>query len=354
MADRKQLQILKRGVRDWNEWRNKEQGVPQRRMPLIHVDLSGADLRRADLTEADLTDANLSGADISGAILRGTRLRGANLSFANLSKVDLRGAFFIRTFLLEANLKGANLGQTNFRGAYLDRANFSEARTDRTYFENVDLSTAKGLETITHSGPSTIGVDTIYRSKGKIPSEFLRGAGVAENFIEYMHSLVESALEYYSCFISYSGKDHEFASRIHDDLQANGVRCWFAPHRVQAGKKLYEQIDTAIQLHERLLLILSPDSIKSEWVKTEIAEARKREIKEGNRVLFPIKFNIPFDELQEWKCFDADRGKDSAREIREYYIPDFARLNDHNNYHEEFRKLLRDLKKDTRLQLAKF
>ena len=66
----------------------------------------------------------------------------------------------------------------------------------------VDLRDVRGLETVQHDGPSMIGIDTIYRSKGKIPEVFLRGAGVPENFIEYMRSLVGSAIEYYSCFIS--------------------------------------------------------------------------------------------------------------------------------------------------------
>jgi hypothetical protein len=184
-------------------------------------------------------------------------------------------------------------------------------------------------------------------SQGKIPQVFLRGAGVPENLIEYIHSLVGAAFQYYSCFISYSTKDQDFATRIHSDLQDNGVRCWFAPHDVQAGKKLHEQIDSAIRLHERLLLLLSHNSIHSEWVKTEISKARKREVKEGKRVLFPIGLNISYEELQDWECFDADRGKDSAREIREYYIPDFTRWKEHDSYQEEFKKLLRDLKKDS-------
>src|SRR5579864_2143112 len=156
---------------------------------------------------------------------------------------------------------------------------------------------------------------------------------------------MDGAIQFYSCFISYSGKDQIFAERLYADLQAKCVRCWFAPHDVQGGKKLHEQIDNAIQMHERLLLILSPNSINSEWVKTEIAKARKREIQEGKRVLFPVRLNMSFEELQEWECFDADRGKDSAREIREYYIPDFTEWKDHDRYQEEFTKLLRDLKK---------
>ena len=48
--------------------------------------------------------------------------------------------------------------------------------------------------------------------------------------------------------------------------------------RLGSGQML--QIDEAIRVFDKLLLILSPDSMNSEWVKTEIAKAKKRELKE--------------------------------------------------------------------------
>src|SRR5271157_1803405 len=93
---------------------------------------------------------------------------------------------------------------------------FTEARVAETNFAGVDLSVAKGLETINHWGPSTIGIDTIYKSRGKIPEVFLRGCGVPENLIGYMRSLVVGPIEFYSCFISYSHEDKLFARRLHD------------------------------------------------------------------------------------------------------------------------------------------
>ena len=54
----------------------------------------------------------------------------------------------------------------------------------------------------------------------------------------------------------------------------------------------------------------------SEWVKTEIANARQKEIDTSKRVLFPIRL-VDFDTIKRWKAFDADTGKDSARELRE-------------------------------------
>ena len=48
-------------------------------------------------------------------------------------------------------------------------------------------------------------------------------------------------------------------------------------------------------------------------------------------MLFPISL-APFEAIRDWECFDAHTGKDSAREIREYYIPDFSNWKDHDSY----------------------
>jgi TIR domain len=167
--------------------------------------------------------------------------------------------------------------------------------------------------------------------------------GIPDDFIVYAKSPAARSSEFHSCFISYSTKDQDFADRLYEDLQANGIRCWYAPHDVQAGRKLHEQIDDAIRVHEKLLLILSPHSMSSEWVKTEIAKATKRESREHVRMLFPISL-APFDAICDWECFDADTGRDSAREIREFFIPDFSKWTEHDSYQQAFDRLLRDLK----------
>jgi hypothetical protein len=176
----------------------------------------------------------------------------------------------------------------------------------------------------------------------EIPPAFLRGAGVPENLIEFLATQTGAGIGVRSLFISYSTKDQEFAEHLHTDLQAKGVRCWFAPHDIRGGRKIHVQIDEAIRVFDKLLLILSGHSMKSEWVKTEISKARKREIKEGRQVLFPIRL-CSIEELRDWECFDADTGKDSAREIREYFIPDFSSWKNHDVYRIAFDRLLKDL-----------
>jgi hypothetical protein len=338
MANPEHLAILKKGVEAWNVWRK----TPPRAVP----DLWGANLREFDLGGADLSLANLRTANLRMANLRMASLRGANISeadlrTASLSRVNLSGADLSGSSLMEAYIGGANLSTTN-----LDRSDLTGARVGGTTFANVNLAGVKGLDTVTHNGPSSIGIDTIYISKGRIPHSFLRGAGVPENFIEYMGSLVGTGIEFYSLFISYSTKDQRFADRLHADLQVNRVRCWFAPHDMRSGKKIHEQIDEAIRVYDKLLLILSPDSMKSGWVKAEIFRAREREIKENRRILFPIRL-CSFEALRDWKLVDGDTGMDLAREIREYFIPDFSNWKDHDAYRLAFDRLLKDLQGKT-------
>jgi TIR domain/Pentapeptide repeats (8 copies) len=258
-----------------------------------------------------------------------------NLSYADLSHADLRDAKLNDAVLHGANLSGANLSGADFIGA----------RLDRTTFANNDLSEVKGLETLRHEGPSSIGVDTFYKSAGKIPEAFLRGCGIPDDFITFIpsHFGVQQAIQFYSCFISYNRRDEEFARRLYSRMRYEKLRVWFAPEDMKGGQKLFEQIERAIQLHDRLLLVLSESSMQSEWVIAEIQRARETEIKEGRRKLFPITI-VEFDKIEAWRRFDADTGKDLAKEVREYFIPDFSNWKEHDAFEKAFERLLRDLR----------
>ena len=167
-------------------------------------------------------------------------------------------------------------------------ANLSGANLYETIFADLDLSSCKGLESCSHSGPSIIDHRTLQRS-GPLPLAFLRGVGLPDNLIDYLPSLLNQPIQFYSCFISYSSKDQAFAERLHADLQAKGVRCWFAPHDMQIGAKILDAIDEAIRLRDKVLLVLSEGAIASDWVEGEVTRALDEERERKRPLLFPIR-----------------------------------------------------------------
>lgn len=189
------------------------------------MDLREADLSRADPSGTDLSRAVLGRADLGRANLRQSILRGTNLFDADLS----------RAVLTDAKLTAANL-----YGAMLYN----------TVFGNTDLRNVQGLDSCDHVGPSILDHQTLSQS-GPLPLAFLRGCGLPDKLIEYLPSLLNEAIQFYSCFISYSTKDQPFAERLHADLQNQGVRCWFAPRDIRGGKKIHEQIDEGIRVYDR-------------------------------------------------------------------------------------------------------
>jgi hypothetical protein len=227
--------------------------------------------------------------------------------------------------------------ERNLFNAKLRGANLTEAKLVWTNFVDADLSSVIGLETCNHEGWSVIDHRTFLKS-GTLPLAFLRGVGLPDNLIEYLPSLLNQAIQHYSCFISYraKGDDKEFADRLYADLQARGVRCWFDKHDLPIGAKTWDAIDEAIKLRDKLLVILSKESIKSEWVEDEVqkAFAEERDRKPKQLILFPVRIDDAVMETQEpW-----------ARKLRDQRnVGDFTRWKDHDAYKKSFERVVRDL-----------
>lgn len=349
MALEWQVKILKeQGVTAWNKWREANPALGQvedadspeaaidlttispvnlRQADLRGIDLPGANLVMADLFEADFSNANLYGADLSTAFLSRTKMNNAMLRAANFN-----GAGIFQVNFSDADLVEASFDHVNIEGAYFDKCSMG-----RTQFIDVNLSKCMGLETVEHIGPSAIDIATIYRSGGNIPGSFLRGAGIPEPFITNMKALVAamSPIEFYSCFISYSSKDQEFAERLHADLRNKNVRCWFAPEDLKIGDRLRPSFDEAIRVHDKLMVLLSENSVSSPWVEKEVETAFEKERQEKRTVLFPIRLDDAVMETHEAWAADIRRGR---------HIGDFRDWKNHYSYKKAFERLLRDLK----------
>ncbi len=310
MATQEHLAVLYEGVNAWNEWRLHESvlrpdlsDVTLRECDLTWANLRGAIMRGADLISADMTEADLSEADLSEGCLRGASLRGAILDWAFLRSADLRGADLGGAMLSDANLSGAdlsgadlsgakltgaNLTGANFFGANLTGAVFLEAQAAETKFGNVDMSEVVGLSTVRHSGPSSIGIDTVYRSHGEIPEVFMRGAGVPESFIGFVKSLEGQKQQMYACTISYAGADQRFCDRLYADLQARGIRTWYFPKHSKRSKEFFQEIQIYNRIFDKVIFVCSKHSLNPRSIVHEIDTNLKRERMEHKDVFYPV------------------------------------------------------------------
>lgn len=359
MANPEHVEIVKKGAEEtarWHKAHSRENlnlsDVQLPRADLSYCKLRGTDLIRANLRDvslvctellgADLRHANLHGADVNSADLSGADLSRANLSGADLSYANLHAAELSYANLNGASLLGSNLNRANLKGADLTGSDVGE-----TVFADVDLSQVRGLDEVRHSLACSIGIDTLVKSKGKIPKSFLKGCGVPDVWIEYLPTLIGAMepIQFYSCFLSYSSRDDAFARRLHGRLEQEKLRVWFAPEDMEGGRRFAGQIDEAIRVYDRLLLVLSEHSMDSEWVRREIKRARKKEKEIGREVLFPIRL-VDFGAIGKWECLDSDSGEDLAEKVREFQIPDFSKWKEEDEFETGFASLMRDLRRE--------
>jgi uncharacterized protein YjbI with pentapeptide repeats len=298
------VEVVRQGSDAINAWRKAHpaqrldlSGADLPLVRLAEVDLSRANLAMTNLREADLSGSLLYGSDLSHSMISGAHLAQADLFEANLSDAILSGADLFAANLSQANLaradlsatecyitdlSGAALGHADLSYATLDRANlsrtgFADATFNETVFADCDLSAALGLDAVRHEGPSTLGLDTVIRSRGQLPPGFLRGVGVPDAVAAYVRSLNTEAPPFYTCFISHTSQDQEFARRLYSDLQLRGVRCWSYAETSIVGRRVWKKADRTIRVYDKLIVICSGNSLQNPQVLRELDRALLKE-----------------------------------------------------------------------------
>lgn len=351
MANPEHVKIVKQGAEAIREWQERTEGDSI-------LDLDGADLRGLMLYGANLVNVEMENADLQGSKFSDVRFSFSHLPKANLKETLFSGclldgcnfvescfaeaAFFDTRFetcdLTAADMSDTILKVTTFGNTQLSRADLTGAHLGNVVFGDMDLRGAIGLDKVQHDAPSTLGIDTIFKSKGMIPEIFLRGCGVPEIMIEYMHSLTGEALQFYKCFISYTEDDNDFSERLYNDLQAKGVRCWRWRDDATWGRTLMREVDQAIRVYDKLIVICSEKSLQSEPVIREIERALQKEQRDQSEVLFPIRVD---DSVFEWK---HELQADLARKV----IGDFVMWKDPGKYRKSLERLIKALQAESR------
>jgi uncharacterized protein YjbI with pentapeptide repeats len=310
------------------------------RAVLIGTNLSKANLEKADLRDADLTEANLIGANlchakVSNSKLIWTMLSSANLHSANLENANLSFANLHSSNLSYANFENALCRGTNFSNARLENANMNNADFGETIFHNVSLVRVKGLELCNFYSLCCLDYLSLKKS-GKLPIGFLKGCGLSDGFINNYLDLDKRPYLRYSIFISCCKEDVSFAQKIYMDLQDNGIRCWYLPEIIKEKQEIIKGFQNIISTEDRLLLIISENSNKTDWLEHKVKNGFLADEKYRNDTfLYPILLD---------GSLIRERGNWAKFILNSNEIGDFTNWKDPDSYKKALDKLLKHLR----------
>lgn len=309
------------------------------------ANLSGADLSGADMDRATLSDANLSGAKLVNANLSRAILTGADLTDADLTGASFEGATLARTDLTNAVLKDSDFFQAQFWNANFTGAHFAGSSVGYTVFQDCDLRLAQGLDQVRHDAPSTIGLDTIYRSGGTIAASFLTEAGLPPTVAAFQVAISGEPPVLGDCFIACSDQDDEFAQALKSDLQNRGVRCWVFSERVRGNSLVdrhstsdQEEVERWVRYYSKMIVVGSTAGLDTEAILSDITRAKERQQSTDRRVLFLVS---PDDGLI------APTGRFARTLAAEHVVYDLRGYRDDRPaYEAELERLAEELKQD--------
>jgi len=89
-------------------------------------------------------------------------------------------------------------------------------------------------------------------------------------------------------FLSHSSEDRLFVNTLALDLQSRGFNVWYSEWELGVGDSLATAIQQGIQRASWLIVVLSPASVKSKWVREELNAAFARQLAEDRIYILPV------------------------------------------------------------------
>jgi TIR domain len=85
-------------------------------------------------------------------------------------------------------------------------------------------------------------------------------------------------------FLSHSAKDRDFVVRLADTLEHHDIRYWYSATHISGAKKWHDAIGRALARCDWFLVVLTPNSVRSSWVKRELLFALN-EVRYNERII---------------------------------------------------------------------
>jgi hypothetical protein len=88
-------------------------------------------------------------------------------------------------------------------------------------------------------------------------------------------------------FISYAAADKNIARIIAETLQSAGLKVWIDEWELAVGDSIQKRIHEAVTSSDILLVLLSPASVASRWIQTELNAALSLELRDRAITVIP-------------------------------------------------------------------
>ena len=69
-------------------------------------------------------------------------------------------------------------------------------------------------------------------------------------------------------YISYSRRNAPFVEKLTNELQKQGIEFWIDTAQLKPGDNFQKRMDEGLRGADAILVVLSPASVASEWVRT--------------------------------------------------------------------------------------
>jgi hypothetical protein len=150
-----------------------------------------------------------------------------------------------------------------------------------------------------------------------------------------------------SIFLSHTRTDKPFVEKLARDLIRLGFNVWFDKWNIKIGESITWKINEGIRENEYLGIVLSPESLNSEWVKSELGTAWIKQMKARKVFVLPILYrdcSIPlFMADRKYADFRNDYDEGLSELVSVFGINDIETIS-----YENWRKFSR--KKNTNWQ----
>ena len=74
-------------------------------------------------------------------------------------------------------------------------------------------------------------------------------------------------------FLSHSSQDVDFATKLAEVIRRHGVPAWYSPTNITGAQQWHDEIGDALERCDWFVVVLSPASVESMWVKRELMYA---------------------------------------------------------------------------------